>query len=86
MAVGARARDLERASHRYESLALQRAPNDLDEFIGQVREVAQGFVLDLAVLAVAAAQQVGAIDLVLVGARRSDDVSGTSASCHENTY
>ncbi|MES1264666.1 MAG: hypothetical protein ABUU24_03325, partial [Variovorax sp.] len=82
MAVGARARDLERRGHGHEGLALQRAPDDLDEFVGQVRQVAQGLVLDLAVLAVAAAQQVGAIDLVLVGARRSDDVSGAGTSCH----
>ena len=84
MAVGTRARDVERRGHWHEGLALQRAPDDLDEFIGQVRQVAQGLVLDLAVLAIAATQQVGAVDLVLVGARRSDDVSGAGTSCHQD--
>jgi hypothetical protein len=65
-----------------EGLALQRAPDDVDQRIGQMRQIAQGLVLDLAVLAVAAPQQVGAVDLVLVGATRGDDVSGAGASWH----
>ncbi len=66
--------------------ALQRAANDLDQRIGQVRQVAQGLVLDRAAFAVAAAQQVGAIDLVLVGAGRGDDVGGSGASWHARQY
>ena len=71
---------------RNEGLALERAPDDVDQRIGQMRQVAKGLVLDLAVLAVAAAQQVGAIDLVLVGAMRGDDVSGSGAGWHVWNY
>jgi hypothetical protein len=80
--MGARANHLEGLGGGNEGLALERAPDDVDQRIGQVRQVAQGLVLDLAVFAVAAAQQVGAVDLVLVGAPRGDDVGGSGARWH----
>ncbi len=82
MAVRGRADDLERLAQRHEGLALQRAANDLDQRLGQMRQVAQRLVLDLAVLAVAAPQQVRAVDLALVGARCGDDVSGSGSGRH----
>jgi hypothetical protein len=54
MAVRARACDLKGLCQRYEGLTLQRATDDLDQRLGQVREVAQRLVLDSAALAVAA--------------------------------
>ncbi|WP_429349561.1 hypothetical protein [Paraburkholderia sp. Clong3] len=56
MAVRARARDLEGLRQRHEGLALQRATDDLDQRLGQVREIAQRLVPDSAALAVAAPQ------------------------------
>ena len=53
MAVRARACDLKGLCQRYEGLTLQRATDDLDQRLGQVREVAQRLVLDGAALAVA---------------------------------
>ena len=61
MPVRARADYFERFTHRYERLAGERAVNDLDERLGQMREVAQRLVLDGAAFAVAAAQQVGLV-------------------------
>ena len=82
--MGARAHDFEGLAGRNEGLALQRAPDDVDQRIGQVRQVAQGLVLDLAVFAVAATKQVGAVDLVLVGAPRGDDVCSSGAGWHSD--
>jgi hypothetical protein len=48
-----------------------------------VREIAQRLILDLAVLAVAAPQQVGLVELVFVLARRGDDVGGSGACWHD---
>jgi hypothetical protein len=47
-----------------------------------MREIAEGLVLDGAALAVATSQQMGAIDLAFVLARRSNDVSSTSSLWH----
>src|ERR1039457_1028484 len=82
MSVRTRARHFEGLPQRHEALATQRTPDDVDQLLGQVRQVAERLVLDDARLAVAAPQQVGAIDLVLVLASRGDDVSGTGASSH----
>jgi hypothetical protein len=79
MPVRARAHDLEGLGDGHEGLALEGAADDVDEGFGQVGEVAQGLVLDLAVFAVAATQEVGAVDLALVGALRGDDVGGSGA-------
>ena len=48
-----------------EALALQGAPNEFNDVGGQVGEVADGLVLDLAVLAITAPQQVSGVGLVL---------------------
>jgi hypothetical protein len=79
MAVRTRARDLKGLRHRHEGLALQRATDDLDQRLRQVREIAQRLVPDGAALAVAAPQQVRAIDLPLVLAGRGDDVGGSGS-------
>lgn len=78
----ARTQDLKRLRDRHKGLALQRATDEVDEGVGQVGEVTEGLVLDLAVLAVRAPQQVGAVDLVSVLAGRSDDVCCAGSICH----
>jgi hypothetical protein len=77
MAVRTRARDLEGLTQRHEGLLpLQCAGNDVDQRLGQMGEIAQGLVLDLAALAITAPEQMGAIDLVFELPCRSDDVCG----------
>lgn len=85
MAVRTRARDLEGLTPRHEGLPLQCAANHVDQRLGQMGEIAQGLVLDLAVLAIAAPEQMGAIDLVFVLAGRGDDVSGSCTRWHSRT-
>jgi hypothetical protein len=82
MAVRVGVDDLEGLAQRHERLALQRAANDVDQRLVQMRQVAQRLVLDLAVLAIAAPQQVRAVDLALVGARCGDDVNSSSSGRH----
>jgi len=75
--------DLEALAGRHERLAAQRPADDVDQAVGQMREVAQRLVLDLAVLAKAAAQQMGAVDAAFVRARRGDDVNGSASGGHD---
>ena len=67
MPVSGRRGDLEDLRHWRNGLSLKRATNQVDEMAGEVREVAERLVLDRVALAVAAAQQVGLVDLVFVG-------------------
>jgi hypothetical protein len=46
---------------------LEHATNQLDQMAREVRKVAESFVLDRVAFAVAAAQQMGLVDLVLIG-------------------
>jgi len=77
--------DLEALAGRHERLAAQRPADDVDQAVGQMREVAQRLVLDLAVLAKAAAQQMGAVDAAFVRAGRGDDVNGSTSGRHPDT-
>jgi len=61
----------------HEALARQAAAIDLEEVVGQVREIAQYLVLDDAQFAITATQQMGAVDPILVFAGRGDDVIGS---------
>jgi hypothetical protein len=54
----------------------------IDHGIGQVGQVAQRLVLDGAVLAVAAPQQMGAVDLAVVLTLGSNYVGGSGAGGH----
>ncbi len=56
MALRARTRNLERLPQGDERLALQRAPNDIYQCLGQMREIAQCLVLYHAAFAVTATQ------------------------------
>ena len=59
-----------------ERLALERATNQLDDGVGQMGDVAEGLVLDLAVLAEGASQEMGSVGLVSVAALRGGHVHG----------
>ena len=68
--------DLEGLGGRNEGLAFEGAADDVDQGVGQVGEVAQGLVAHVGAVAIAAAQEMGLVDLAIVVAGRSDDVNG----------
>jgi hypothetical protein len=80
--VRERAFDLKRLACGHELLTGERPAHELDHALGQVREVAERLVLDLAALAVTAPQQVGDVDAVLVPRLDSGYVSGSSSARH----
>jgi hypothetical protein len=82
----ARRADFEGLCDWHEALALQRAANDVDESLGQMRQIAQGFVFNDAAFAVAAPQEVGAVDMILVFALCGDDVRCAAAGSHIRYY
>jgi len=82
MTVGAGAKDLEGGGGGDQGLAAQRPTDELDDVLGQVREIAEGFVSDLAALAEGAPQQVGRLDASFVVACCGDDVNGRSTARH----
>ena len=51
-----------------EALAGERAADDIDERVGEVGEVAEGFVFDLATEAEGAAEQVGGAGFAFIAA------------------
>ena len=59
MPVGKRAQDLHPFSRHHQRLARQGGAQGFERGLGKSRDVAEGFVADLAILAIAAAQQVG---------------------------
>ena len=66
MTVGKAAHAAEALGGMDEVLALQGAADEVDGVVGEVGDVAEGLVLDLAVFPVASPEEVGAVDLVLV--------------------
>jgi len=82
VAVRQRPADLGLAAGDHQLLALEDLADRSDRLSGQVGEVADGLTLDLAALAVGAAQQGGLIDLVLVVTSRGDDVDGAAPCWH----
>ncbi|MCL2459660.1 MAG: YwqI/YxiC family protein, partial [Desulfobulbus sp.] len=77
VSVRARTADLEGLTQGHEGLAPQRAANEINERLGQMRQAAQGLVLDLAVFTAAAPEQMGMADLALAGTLGGDDVCGS---------
>ena len=82
MAVRRRRRDLEGFGRRRKGLPLQRLADELDDVVGQVREVANRLVLDLVAFPVAAPEQVRRIGLALVEAFCCDDVYRPATPSH----
>ena len=74
MPMGAGAQHLQRRLGRHQGLAAECEAHQFHYRIGQVGEIADGFIFDLAVFAVGASQQVGGVDAVFIPALGSDDV------------
>src|SRR5262245_56627261 len=74
--------DLEALICRNETLPAQAAAHQIDDVVGQMREIAKRLVLDLVAFAVAPAQQMGRILAALAGAPRRDDVNCSASLCH----
>ena len=74
--------DLEEAVDRRVDLAAKGSADQVDDGVGQMGEIADRFVANLAALAITASQQVGLVELALVAARCGDDVYGTISCCH----
>src|SRR5215475_13311012 len=65
-----------------ETLPAQAAAHQIDDVVGQMREIAKRLVLDLVAFAVAPAQQMGRILAALVAAPCRDDVNRSASLCH----
>jgi len=74
--------DLEALLHGTQVFAAQAAADQFDDRIGKVREVGEGFIVDLRALPIATPQQVGLVDLAVVVSSSSDDMHRRAASCH----
>ena len=82
MAVGQAAHAVEAVLDGDEGLALQGPADDLDDIGGQMGEVAEGLVLDLAVLAEGTSQEVGFVDPVFVSPPRGGYMYSTASLAH----
>jgi hypothetical protein len=71
MAMAARPGDLEGVGRRDEGLALEAAADEIDDVVRQVREVAEGLVADGRAVAIAAAEEMGAVGLPVIVTGRS---------------
>ena len=63
-------------------MAPEASADDFDEVFGQVGDVAESLVLNLAVFAESAPQKVGAIGFALIGTSSSGYVNGTVSAWH----
>ena len=82
MSMGTRAQHLQRRFGRHEGFAAECKAHQLDDGVGQMGEIADGNVFDLAVLAVGASQQLGGVDAIFVAALGSDDMHGILTCRH----
>ena len=83
VAVGAGAFDQESFGGGHKGFAGERAADDVDEGIGQVGEIAEGFVFDLLAGAKGAAEQVGGIDFVFVAASSGGYMNRAGSRWHK---
>jgi len=58
----------------------------LDHLFRQMRKLAEGFMLDLAVFAVGAPEEAGLVEASFAAASRGVDVNGRSAANHAGNY
>lgn len=72
--VGKRPGDVKLRVEGNECLPFEDCPDGVDGGLGEMGEIGQGLVLDLAVLAVGPAQEVGRVDPVLVLATGGEDM------------
>ena len=64
-----------------EGLAFESSADEIDDGIGEMGDVAEGFMLDSAVLTEGATQEVSAVDLVFVPASSGGYVNGGAVDC-----
>jgi hypothetical protein len=66
----------------FRSFATKLTPDGLDQIGWQMREITDGLMLDLAVLAKGAPQQMGLVDASLIDACGRGYMNSTRSSCH----
>jgi hypothetical protein len=66
MTMRKRAEYLQGLGGRYICLALERASDHINDIWGEMRDIAEGLMLDLAALAVGTSEEVGVVGLTLV--------------------
>jgi hypothetical protein len=66
-----------------ELLAFERAADQVNERIGQMGDVAEGFVFDFAILAKGSAEKMGVVSRAFVGAPCSGYMNTTVSGWHE---
>jgi hypothetical protein len=76
---------VKRFGGREERFAGERAANDVDEGSREMREVAEGFMLDLMADAEGAAEEVGLVDTAFVVAGRCGYMNSTRSRWHALT-
>ena len=79
---GAGAQDLEGLGGGQDGFAAQGAADEVDEGVGEMGEVADGFLADLAVAAEGAAEQVSGVGAVLVAAGSSNHMNWVASAWH----
>ena len=79
MAMGERAGAVEEVIGVDEGLALEGSADEIDDGVGEMGDVAEGFMLDFTVLPEGSTEQVSAVDLVFVAASGGGYVNGTTS-------
>src|SRR4051794_16702107 len=86
MAVRERASDGEGVSSGDERFPLEGAFDEIDDVIGQVREIAKSLVSDGVPLADGPSEQMGDVGLSLVDPGRGSHMNGAASCCHTGSF
>ena len=79
VAMGERAGAVEEVFGVDEGLAFEGSADEIDDGVGEMGDVAEGFMLDFTVLPEGATEQVSAVDLVIVAASGGGYVNGSTS-------
>lgn len=74
--------DLEVVASKCDSLSAQASPDDVNEMVGEMREIAEGLVLDMLPDSVGTAKEMGGVDLALASNLDLGHVHGPSLPRH----
>ena len=86
MAMGERAGAMETVLGVDEGLALEGTADEIDDVVGEMGDVAEGFMLDFTVLTEGTTEQMSAVDLVFVAASGGGYVDGSTSFRHTSKY
>ena len=86
VAMGERAGAVEEVIGVDEGLALEGSSDEIDDGVGEMGDVAEGFMLDFTVLTEGSTEQVSAVDLVFVAASGGGYVDGSTSFRHTSKY